>query len=404
MKNIPFEKVRLGQSDLRVTPICLGTMTFGEQVDEPTSHAVLSRSLERGIDFIDTAEMYSVPTRQETYSVTESIIGRWFAANPGARQKLTLATKVAGPSRGMPWVREGTGMAAADIVASCNASLKRMQTDVIDLYQIHWPERNTPLFGQIYFDPTKERTQTSIHEQLEALGGLVKEGKVRYIGLSNETPYGVHEFVRLAEQHSLPRIATVQNVYSLISRALENGLDETMHRLDVSLLAYSPLAFGLLTGKYDESGTEGPDAPKGRISGYESVRKQRWGRPRCIARLACLQPPRTRQRHDADAAGARLLLYQMAGCQHHHRRDDGGATRRRPGCVGHHVVARGAGRDRQDSLGYSRPGDVIHHRRRSATGSGGHHSQGVHRLARCPTGAMRAGRMSDLFCRGRSLR
>ena len=279
MKNIPFEKVRLGQSDLRVTPICLGTMTFGEQVDEPTSHAVLSRSLERGIDFIDTAEMYSVPTRQETYSVTESIIGRWFAANPGARQKLTLATKVAGPSRGMPWVREGTGMTATDIVASCNASLKRMQTDVIDLYQIHWPERNTPLFGQIYFDPTKERTQTSIHEQLEALGGLVKEGKVRYIGLSNETPYGVHEFVRLAEQHSLPRIATVQNVYSLISRALENGLDETMHRLDVSLLAYSPLAFGLLTGKYDESGTEGPDAPKGRISGYESVRKQRWGRP-----------------------------------------------------------------------------------------------------------------------------
>jgi aryl-alcohol dehydrogenase-like predicted oxidoreductase len=153
------------------------------------------------------------------------------------------------------------------------------EAHVIDLYQIHWPERNTPLFGQIYFDPTKERTQTSIHEQLEALGGLVKEGKVRYIGLSNETPYGVHEFVRLAEQHSLPRIATVQNVYSLISRALENGLDETMHRLDVSLLAYSPLAFGLLTGKYDESGTEGPDAPKGRISGYESVRKQRWGRP-----------------------------------------------------------------------------------------------------------------------------
>ncbi|CAN5749213.1 hypothetical protein BH11PSE13_BH11PSE13_05450 [soil metagenome] len=177
MKNIPFEKVRLGQSDLRVTPICLGTMTFGEQVDEPTSHAVLSRSLERGVDFIDTAEMYSVPTRQETYSVTESIIGRWFAANPGARQKLTLATKVAGPSRGMPWVREGAGMTAADIVASCNASLKRLQTDVIDLYQIHWPERNTPLFGQIYFDPTKERTQTSIHEQLEALGGLVKEGK-----------------------------------------------------------------------------------------------------------------------------------------------------------------------------------------------------------------------------------
>lgn len=255
-------------------------MTFGEQVNEATAHQILSRSLERGVDFIDTAEMYAVPARKETFGATETIIGNWFKANPGAREKLTLATKVAGPSRGMPWVREGAGMTAADIVASCNASLKRLQTDVIDLYQIHWPERNTPAFGQLYYDPKNERTQTSIHEQLEAFGGLVKAGKVRYIGLSNETPYGVHEFVRLAELHKLPRIATVQNVYCLVSRALENGLDESMHRLDVSLLAYSPLAFGLLTGKYDQSGTDGPDAPKGaRISSYESVRKQRWGRP-----------------------------------------------------------------------------------------------------------------------------
>ena len=275
-----FPQVPLGRSELRVTPICLGTMTFGEQVDEPTAHAVLSRSLERGIDFIDTAEMYAVPARKETFGATETIIGNWFKANPGAREKLTLASKVAGPSRGMPWVREGAGMTAADIVASCDASLKRLQTDVIDLYQIHWPERNVPAFGNMYYDPKQERTQTSIHEQLEAFAGLVKAGKVRYIGLSNETPYGVHEFVRLAEQHGLPRIATVQNVYCLVSRALENGLDETMHRLGVSLLAYSPLAFGLLTGKYDQSGTEGPDAPKGaRISSYESVRKQRWGRP-----------------------------------------------------------------------------------------------------------------------------
>ena len=275
--NLP--QVPLGRSDQRVTPICLGTMTFGEQVDEPTAYAILSRSLERGVDFIDTAVMYAVPARKETFGATETIIGNWFAKNPGARQKLTLATKVAGPSRGMPWVREGTGMTAADIVASCDASLKRLQTDVIDLYQIHWPERNVPAFGNIYYDPKLERTQTSIHEQLEALGGLVKAGKVRNIGLSNETPYGVHEFVRLAEQHGLPRVATVQNVYCLVSRALENGLDETMHRLDVSLLAYSPLAFGLLTGKYDLGGTTGPDAPKGaRIASYESVRKQRWGR------------------------------------------------------------------------------------------------------------------------------
>jgi aryl-alcohol dehydrogenase-like predicted oxidoreductase len=171
-------------------------------------------------------------------------------------------------------------MTAADIVASCNASLKRLKTDVIDLYQIHWPERHVPAFGALYYDPAKETSQTPIHEQLEALGGLVKAGKVREIGLSNETPYGVHEFVRLAEQHGLPRVASVQNVYNLVSRGLENGLDETMHRLGVSLLAYSPLAFGLLTGKYDQSGIEGPEAPKGaRISSYESVRKQRWGRP-----------------------------------------------------------------------------------------------------------------------------
>jgi len=275
-----MKKIQLGQSDLHVTPICLGTMTFGEQVDEPTSHAILSRSLERGVDFIDTAEMYSVPARKETYSVTETIIGNWFAANPGARQKITLATKVAGPSRGMPWVREGSGMTPADIEASCNASLKRLKTDVIDLYQIHWPERHVPAFGSIYYDPAKESSTTPIHDQLEALGKLVKAGKVRAIGLSNETPYGVHEFVRLAEQHGLPRVATVQNVYNLASRGLENGLDETMHRLGVSLLAYSPLAFGLLTGKYDKGGIEGPDAPKGaRISSYESVRKQRWGRP-----------------------------------------------------------------------------------------------------------------------------
>lgn len=275
-----MKKIQLGQSDLHVTPICLGTMTFGEQVKEADAHAILSRSLERGVDFIDTAEMYAVPARKETFGATETIIGNWFATHPGARQKLTLATKVAGPSRGMPWVREGTGMTAADIVASCDASLKRLQTDVIDLYQIHWPERNTPAFGQLYYDPKQERTKTSIHEQLDAFAGLVKAGKVRYIGLSNETPYGVHEFVRLAEQHNLPRVATVQNVYCLVSRALENGLDETMHRLGVSLLAYSPLAFGLLTGKYDQSGIDGPDAPKGaRISSYESVRKQRWGRP-----------------------------------------------------------------------------------------------------------------------------
>ena len=254
----------------------------GEVVGEPVG--VDRRALDRGINFIDTAEMYSVPTRAETFGATEAILGRWFDKRPGARQKLVLATKVAGPSRGMPWVREGGGMTAQDIVASCDASLKRLKTDVIDLYQIHWPERHVPAFGNLYYDPTKEKSATPILEQLQALGDLVKAGKIRHIGLSNETPYGVHEFVRLAEQHNLPRIATVQNVYCLISRGLENALDETMHRLGVSLIPYSPLGFGLLTGKYDKGGTEGPDAPKGaRISSYESVRKQRWGRADALA-------------------------------------------------------------------------------------------------------------------------
>ncbi len=275
-----FPLVQLGTSDLHVTPICLGTMTFGEQVNEADSHAILDRSLARGVNFIDTAEMYSVPPKAETCGHTETIIGNWFAKNPGARQKLVLATKVAGPSRGMPWVRDHLGLKAKDFVTSCEGSLRRLQTDVIDLYQIHWPERHVPAFGGVYYDPAKESTQTTIHEQLEALAQLVKAGKVRHVGLSNETPYGVHEFVRLAEQHGLPRVATTQNPYCLINRTYENGLDETCHRLNVSLLAYSPLGFGLLTGKYDVSGITGPDAPKGaRIADYESVRKQRWGRP-----------------------------------------------------------------------------------------------------------------------------
>ena len=280
-----MQHVQLGQSDLHVTPICLGTMTFGEQVGEADSHAILSHSLERGVNFIDTAEMYAVPPKAETFQLTEKIVGNWLAANPSARDKLVLATKVAGPSRGMPWIRNGSpDLTAADIVAACEGSLRRLQTEVIDLYQIHWPTRNVPMFGGIYFDPAKDNAAlTSMHAQLEALQTLVRAGKVRAIGLSNETPYGVHEFVRLAEQHGLPRLATVQNVYCLISRGVENGLDETLHRLGVSLLAYSPLGFGLLTGKYDASGTSGPDAPaEARIAKYESMRKQRWGRPEAL--------------------------------------------------------------------------------------------------------------------------
>ena len=280
-----LKTVLLGQSDLQVTPIGLGTMTFGEQVDEPTAHAILDRSLERGVNFIDTAEMYAVPPRAETFNATEIIIGNWLARNPAARQKLVLATKVAGPSRAMPWIRGGSAdLTPADIVAACEGSLRRLQTDVIDLYQIHWPVRNVPMFGMAYFDPKRDAPGSSMLAQLEALQTLVQSGKVRAVGLSNETPYGVHEFVRLAEQHGLPRVATVQNPYCLLNRSYENGLDETAHRLGVSLLAYSPLAFGLLTGKYDESGLTGPGAPaQARIAKFESTRMQRWGRPEALA-------------------------------------------------------------------------------------------------------------------------
>jgi aryl-alcohol dehydrogenase-like predicted oxidoreductase len=276
---------QLGRSELHVTPICLGTMTFGEQVDEALAHTILNRAIELGLNFLDTAEMYSVPPKAETYHLTETILGKWFAKTPGARQKMLIATKVAGPARGMPWIRGGSpDLTPADIEAACDGSLRRLQTDVIDLYQIHWPVRHVPAFGIKYFDPIQDNPAlTSIHDQLAALGRLVKAGKVRAIGLSNETPYGVSEFVRLAEQHGLPRVASVQNPYCLINRSLENALDETMHRHGVSLLAYSPLGFGLLTGKYDASGISGPNAPaQGRIAKYESVRKQRWGRPESL--------------------------------------------------------------------------------------------------------------------------
>jgi aryl-alcohol dehydrogenase-like predicted oxidoreductase len=252
-------------------------------VGEGAAHAILDHAVARGVNFIDTAEMYSVPPRAETYGATEAIIGKWLASRPGMRQKVVLATKVAGPSRGMPWVRGGAAdLKPADIVAACDASLKRLQTDVIDLYQIHWPNRNVPMFGSIYFEPARDAEYTSIHDQLEAMQGLVLAGKVRHVGLSNETPYGVAEFVRIAEAHGLPRALTVQNPYCLINRQIDNGLDETMYRLGVASIPYSPLGFGLLTGKYDERGFHDPHS-RGRMALFERMKQQRWGRPEALA-------------------------------------------------------------------------------------------------------------------------
>ncbi len=280
----PLNTIALGRSDLQVTPICLGTMTFGEQVGTETAHRILDHSLARGVNFIDTAEMYSVPARRETYGSTETIIGQWFAKRPGVRQQVVLATKVAGPSRNMDWVRNGAAdLKPADIVQACDASLARLQTEVIDLYQIHWPNRNGPWFGSLYFDPSKDKDYTPVHDQLQALAGLVKAGKVRHIGLSNETPWGVTEFVRLAEQHGLPRVASVQNPYALVNRSLDNALDETLYRTGVGLLAYSPLGFGTLTGKYDQPGFDEKQPELGRLARFASMRGQRWARAETLA-------------------------------------------------------------------------------------------------------------------------
>lgn len=295
-----MEHITLGSSDLRVTPICLGTMVFGQQVSEDNAHRILDRALDRGINFIDTAEMYAVPSRAETYGATEAIIGRWFASRPGVRAKVVLASKIAGPSRNMPWVRNNArNVRAADFVQACDDSLRRLQTDHIDLYQLHWPNRNAPAFGALFFDPSRDAEYSSVHEQLDAVAGLIKAGKIRHFGLSNETPFGLAEFVKASEMHNLPRVVSVQNPYGLLNRSVENGLDECLHRYGVSLLGYSPLAFGTLTGKYDRISPEtaagllgagGPqpasteeavalaDAGKGRLALFQSMRDQRWGR------------------------------------------------------------------------------------------------------------------------------
>ncbi|GIZ53793.1 aldo/keto reductase [Noviherbaspirillum aridicola] len=250
-----MDKITLGNSDLQVSRICLGTMTFGEQNTEADAHSQLDYALERGINFIDAAEMYPVMPRAETQGRTEQYIGSWLKKS-GKRSEIVLATKAAGPSRGISWIRDGqTDFDLNNLRAAVDGSLRRLQTDCIDLYQLHWPSRNAPIFGQIAFDPDKERASVAIEETLEALATLVKEGKIRHIGVSNETPWGVAEFIKQSENRGLPRIASIQNAYNLVNRSFESGLDETCYRENVGLLAYSPLAFGQLSGKYLDAAT-----------------------------------------------------------------------------------------------------------------------------------------------------
>ncbi|APR04724.1 Predicted oxidoreductase [Thauera chlorobenzoica] len=254
----------LGEAGPQVSAICLGTMTFGQQAGEAEGHRLLDHAFERGINFIDTAEMYPVPSRAETSGATESIVGNWLARKP--REKLVIATKVTGPARSLGWIRGGPpALDRANIRAAVEGSLRRLRTDYIDLYQLHWPERNQPLFGQGSFDPARERACTPIRAQLEALAELVEEGKIRQIGLSNEQPWGVMEFLRVARESGLPRVATVQNSYNLLNRVYEYGLSEISYREKVGMLAYSPLAFGHLSGKYLAE-----PAGEGRITLFES--------------------------------------------------------------------------------------------------------------------------------------
>jgi aryl-alcohol dehydrogenase-like predicted oxidoreductase len=244
---------RLGHSDLVVPEICLGTMTFGEQNTQNEAFEQLAYALDQNIHFWDTAEMYPVPPKPETQGSTETIIGNWIAQN-GQRDKLIIASKIAGPQQGGSEIRDGhTKFIASEISTAIDGSLKRLQTDYIDLYQLHWPQRPTNYFGALgYGNQHAASTQdiTPLAETLEALSNEVKRGRIRHIGLSNETPWGTLKFLHLAEQLGLEKIVSVQNPYSLLNRTYEVGLSEIAHYENVGLLAYSPLAFGYLTGKY----------------------------------------------------------------------------------------------------------------------------------------------------------
>lgn len=243
-----MEKRPLFHANLNVSVICLGTMTWGEQNTEAEAHAQLNFAMQHGINFVDTAEMYPVPPRAETGTRTETILGSWLAI-PGNREKIVLASKVAGPGR-YDWLREDTRLTKKNILAACDASLKRLCTDHIDLYQIHWPDRNVHAFGAWQFNPGLEREYIAFAEQIEAMQALISAGKIRGYGLSNETSWGTTMFCRVAEQLNAPKPASIQNAYSLVNRSFEGDLAEVSYREQVPLLAYSPLGMGLLTGKY----------------------------------------------------------------------------------------------------------------------------------------------------------
>jgi aryl-alcohol dehydrogenase-like predicted oxidoreductase len=278
-----MEYTKLAHTDLRVSKLCLGTMTFGDQNTEAEAHDQLDYALSQGINFIDTAEMYPVPPKADTYTRTETIIGPWLKKQ--ARDQIVLASKVAGRNRNMGWIRGGDDkLNRQNIRLAVEGSLKRLQTDYLDIYYLHWPERNVPIFGQYQFNPAAEyengleeqgvhKQWEPIQSQLETLAELIQEGKIRHIALSNEQPWGMMEFLRIAHEHGLPRIIGTQNCYNLMNRGLEFGMTEILYRENLALMAYSPLAFGHLTGKYIDN----PQA-QGRVTLFQGY-AQRYTKP-----------------------------------------------------------------------------------------------------------------------------
>lgn len=244
-------------SDLKVSVIGLGTMTWGEQNSREEAFAQADYALENGVNLIDTAEMYPIPTCAETCHETERILGAWLA-DRGTRDRVLLATKAAGPPPHISHIRENNHFDQKNLTLALEGSLERLRTDYVDLYQLHWPDRKVPLFGSRDFSIDPSRKGVEIEETLEVLGDFVKQGKVRHIGISNETPWGAMRFLELARDGRLPRVVTIQNSYNLLNRSFDTGLSEICYEEGLRLLAYSPLAFGRLTGKY-----RGGALPKG---------------------------------------------------------------------------------------------------------------------------------------------